>query len=156
MRKIVGLISGLMLVPVTAGAAPFAVVGNTPGRVFILDRGALTRSGVLARGWYYIISRDLGPNDEAFRAINADFDCREFRDRANYSAKYRLDGTIIESNDVPRPWQPTNPNTVAYAILQQACSPDAGVLLLDDQKRPLGLLEVVKAAREGMLAGELK
>lgn len=139
--------AALTVLPVTASAAPYAIVNITEGSAMLLDRATIRNSGAGRTAWYYMIFD--APDDFGAVYYNAkyEYDCIGEKSRKLFGQRYDAEGLPKgDAQSAPGEWTPVAPKTIGEGLLREACSakavhptlpayPDVPALVADVRKR---------------------
>ena len=121
-RIAAGVAASLALGGATAQAAPFDAVSFRKGHsALVYDVGSVTRQGVDARAWVYLIVAH--PMDGATMvATYREFGCGMGRTRDIARRFVSPDGRTLRAVETPGEWQDVNPGDERFDLLQQVCA----------------------------------
>ncbi len=113
---------GLAMLGAGARAAPFDAVSFKKGKsALVYDVGSVTRTGVDARAWVYLIVSQ--PMDGATMvATYREFGCGMGRTRDLARRFVSADGVTLRAVETPGDWQYVNPGDERFDLLQQVCA----------------------------------
>lgn len=113
---------GLALLGGGAQAAPFDAVSFRKGEsALVYDVGSLTRSGVSAQAWVYLIVRS--PMDGASMvATYREFACDMGQTRDVSRRFVSPEGVTLRAVEAPGEWQTVNPGDERFELLGKVCA----------------------------------
>ena len=121
-RMVAGAAAGLALASAAAEAAPFDAVSFRKGQsALVYDVGSVTRDGVDARAWVYLIVAH--PMDGATMvATYREFGCGMGRTRDIARRFVSPEGRTLRAVETPGEWQDVSPGDERFDLLQQVCA----------------------------------
>jgi hypothetical protein len=121
-RMVAGVAAGLAFAGASADAAPFDAVSFRKGQsALVYDVGSVTRDGVDARAWVYLIVAH--PMDGATMvATYREFGCGMGRTRDIARRFVSPDGRTLRAVETPGEWQDVSPGDERFDLLQQVCA----------------------------------
>lgn len=113
---------GMSLAASAASAAPFDAVSFKKGEsALVYDVGSVTRDGINARAWVYMIVRH--PMDGATMiATYREFGCDMGRTRDLARRFVSADGQTLRAVETPDSWQTVNAGDERFELLSQVCA----------------------------------
>lgn len=121
-RIAAGALGAFALGASCAHAAPFDAVSFKKGQsALVYDVGSVSRDGVDARAWIYLIVAH--PMDGATMvATYREFGCGMGRTRDLARRFVSADGRTLRAVETPDQWQEVNPGDERFDLLQQVCA----------------------------------
>ena len=121
-RTVAGALVALVAGASAASAAPFDAISFKRGEsALVYDVGSITRSGVDAHAWVYLIVAH--PMDGATMvATYREFGCGMGRTRDIARRFVSADGRTLRAVETPGAWQDVSPGDERFELLQQVCA----------------------------------
>lgn len=121
-RTLAGALASFVVGGAAAQAAPFDAVSFNKGQsALVYDVGSVTREGVDAQAWVYLIVAQ--PMDGATMvATYREFGCGMGRTRDLARRFVSADGRTLRAVEKPGEWQDVSPGDERFALLQQVCA----------------------------------